>query len=249
MRLLVATWLCSCSMGCLLWSGERVPNLIGSGAKPTLAVRPRIELVLHHIHTLDGKDAGGTAADATYEAFEESLERVRGETPFLANAGIGIAEPEYVLDLQTEVAEHGKTGAIVTGATLFLYPGFPRSEVIVRAHLEDASGRLVGRYDASGELKGVMHLLLLPALPVTLLLAPGDELYDDTFRDVFLLVERDLGRHTAPQAGSAPGSRLQPRRRAPSGTSRRWPGRASSATSPSITTPPPTRTSPRTTRR
>lgn len=198
MRRLVATLLCSCSMGCLLWSGERVPNLIETGAKPALAMQPRIELVLHHIHTMDGKDAGGTATDATYKVFEESLERVRSETPFLANAGIGIAKPDYVLDLQTEVAEHGKTGAIITGATLFLYPGFPRSDVIVRAHLEDANGQLVGRYDASGELKGIMHLLLLPALPVTVFLAPGDELYDDTFRDVFLLLEKDLGRHAAP---------------------------------------------------
>jgi len=195
MRQLAMTLLCLSLTGCLFWSGERIPNLVETGAKPTLALQPRIELVLHHVHTMDGKDAGGMATDSTYKVFKESLERVRSETPFLANAGVGLAKPDFVLDLQTEVAEHGKTSAIVSGATLLLIPGFPRSDVIVRADLKDASGQIIGHYDASGQLKGIFHLLLLPALPVTLFLVPGEDLYDDTFRDVFLLLEKDLAKH------------------------------------------------------
>jgi len=97
-------------------------------------------MVLHHVHTIDSKDAGGVATDATYKVLKESLERVQKETPFLANSGIGIAKPDFVLDLDTEVAEHGKTGAIVSGATLMLIPAFPSSDVIVRGTLKDPNG-------------------------------------------------------------------------------------------------------------
>lgn len=163
---------CLLTTGCLLWSGKRIPNWIETGAKPTLASQPRIEMVLHHTHTMDGKDGGGMVTDASYKAFKESLERVQKETPFLANSGIGIAKPDFVLDMNTEIAEHGKTGAIVSGATLMLVPAFPSSDVVVRASLKDADG-------------------VMPFI------SPGEELYDDTFRDLFLLIESDLATHAS----------------------------------------------------
>ena len=192
MRPIALALLCAFSSGCLLWTGERIPNLVGTGAKPGISTQPRIEVVLHHVHTMDGKDAGGAATDASYKVFKESFERVRSETPFLAASGVGIVKPDYVLDLETEVAEHGKTGAIVSGATLMLIPAFPSSDVIIRGTLEDPAGNVIGHYDASGEMKGVIQLLLLPLFPVTLFTMPGKDLYDDTFRDIFLLVEKDL---------------------------------------------------------
>lgn len=181
--------------GCIIYQGDRQPNLVVGGYSPATASAPRIEVVLHHVHTMDGSDAGGTSTDLTYKEMKESFERVRGETPFLANAAIGTAKPEYVLDLDTEVAEHGKTSAIVTGATLMIIPGFFSSDVIVRASLKDADGESLGHYEAKGQLKMVVEILLLPALPIALFAAPGKELYDDTFKDVLLQLGPDLDKH------------------------------------------------------
>src|SRR5205823_7287977 len=95
--------------GCLLYRGDRQPNLIGTGARATAPDAPRIEVVLHHRHTIDGKDAGGQATELTFKQMKSSWERVQKETPFLANAGSGIAKADFVLDLDTEVADRKST--------------------------------------------------------------------------------------------------------------------------------------------
>ena len=53
--------------GCLLYRGDRRRNLVGSGARPTASDTPRIEVVLHHRHTMDGQDAGGQATEVTFK--------------------------------------------------------------------------------------------------------------------------------------------------------------------------------------
>ena len=181
--------------GCIIYQGDRQPNLVAGGFNPATSGAPRIEVVLHHVHTMDGSDAGGMATDLTYKEMKESFERVRGQTPFLANAAIGTAKPEYVLDLDTEVAEHGKTSAIVSGLSLMLIPGFTSSDVVVRASLKDPDGQTLGHYEAKGQIKMVVELLLLPALPVTAFMSPGKEVYDDTYKDVLLQVGPDLEKH------------------------------------------------------
>lgn len=181
--------------GCLIYPGDRQPNLVARHEAPSVTAAPRIEVVLHHQHTMDGSDAGGQATELTYKVVKESFERVRSQTPFLANAAMGTPKPEYVLDLETEVAEHGKTSAIVAGATLLLVPGFNSSDVIVRATLKDADGGTMGHWEAVGQVKMVVQLLLIVALPALPFTAPGDELYDDTFKDVFLQLGPDLETH------------------------------------------------------
>ncbi|TMA61931.1 MAG: hypothetical protein E6J68_15125 [Deltaproteobacteria bacterium] len=185
--------------GCLLYRGDRQPNLIGTGARATAPDAPRIEVVLHHRHTIDGKDAGGQATELTFKQMKSSWERVQKETPFLANAGSGIAKADFVLDLDTEVAEHGKVAAIVSGATLLLFPGFISSNVMVKATLKNPTGETLGTHEASGQVKGIFHLLFAPILPIVAITAPGKELYDDTFRDVLIQVAGDLGRSDAPR--------------------------------------------------
>lgn len=176
--------------GCLLYRGDRHPDLVGSGAKPTASGAPRIDVVLHHRHTMDGKDAGGQATEATLKSMREAWERVRQETPFLANAGSGVPKPDFVLDLETEVAEHGKVAAIVSGATLGLVPAFISSDVNVKGTLKNLLGETVATGEGAGQLKGVFHLLLLPILPIVPAIAPGKELFDDTFRDVLIQITR-----------------------------------------------------------
>jgi hypothetical protein len=183
--------------GCLLYRGERVPNLIATGARPTAADAPRIEVVLHHRHTMDGKDAGGQATENTFKSVKESWERVQKETAFLANAGRDVPKPDFVLDLDTEVAEHGKTGAIVSGATLGVIPSVFSSDVIVRAMLKDPAGATLGAHEASGQLKGVTHIIFAPILPIVIATAPGKDLFDDTFRDVLIQVGGDIDRSRA----------------------------------------------------
>ncbi len=140
--------------GCLLYRGDRQPNLIGTGARATAPDAPRIEVVLHHRHTIDGKDAGGQATELTFKQMKSSWERVQKETPFLANAGSGIAKADFVLDLDTEVAEHGKVAAIVSGATLLLFPGFISSNVM-EGDAQESDGR--DARDARGLRPGEGH--------------------------------------------------------------------------------------------
>jgi len=83
--------------GCLLYRGDRQPNLIATGARATAPDAPRIEVVLHHRHTIDGKDAGGQATELTFKQMKSSWERVQKETPFLANAGSGIAKADFTV--------------------------------------------------------------------------------------------------------------------------------------------------------
>src|SRR5436309_13461419 len=92
--------------GCLLYRGDRQPNLIGTGARATAPEAPRIEVVLHHRHTIDGKEAGGQATELTVKQRKRTWQRVQKETPYRANAGSGIATTDYVLELETEVAKH-----------------------------------------------------------------------------------------------------------------------------------------------
>ena len=182
---------------CILYRGDRRPNLVATGARPVLESAPRIEVVLRHRHTMDGQDAGSFATATSLKTIEKSFERVRQETPFLANAKSGASEPEYLLDLDTEVAEHGKVGAFISGLTMGVIPGFIASDVIVRASLCEPSGKPLAHSESSGQLKGIFDIIFLPALPIVAFTAPGDELVDDTFRDAMIQVALDLEKQLA----------------------------------------------------
>jgi len=178
--------------GCVAYMGDRTPNLVAKGYKPTLAKAPRIDVILHHRHTLDGEDSSGDIVDDTYKTMKKSFARVQKETPFLANAKQGNIKSDFVLDLDTEIAEHGEAQAIITGVSLLLIPGFFTSDVIVRGTLKTPDGKTISHREATGQLKLIIQLGLLPVLPALPFIVPGKELYDDTFRDVFIQMEQDL---------------------------------------------------------
>src|SRR2546422_488131 len=90
-----------------LYGNGCMMNMVGRGLKPDFPSAPRIKVVLTHQHTADGADSGSAATAATFKLVQASFERVRSATPFLANAGKDITAPDYVLNLDTEVAERG----------------------------------------------------------------------------------------------------------------------------------------------
>ena len=122
----------------------------------------------------------------------ESFERVRDETPYLKNASIGLAKPELVLELDTEVAEKGMVWAIIAGASLLVIPGFPSSDIIVDAKLMTPDKKVLASYSAHGDLKMIFHLIFLPLGFINFWTFPGDSIYDDTFRDIFIQLESDV---------------------------------------------------------
>jgi hypothetical protein len=179
-----------------MYAGDRTPNLIATGARADLAAAPRIEVILSHRHTMEGEPVS-SATDVTYRAMRGSFERVRQETTFLENAREGTPKPDFILDLDTAVDEHGKDSAFISGLTLMLIPAFISSDIVVDATLRTPDGETVSQHKASGEMKVIIHLLLFPVLPFLPLISPGDELVDDTFRDVLIPISRDLEEYLA----------------------------------------------------
>jgi hypothetical protein len=177
--------------GCLIYAGDRLPERVGDAATAAALPPPPIEVVLRHKHTMEGRDQG-LATDLSYGQIKKSFERVRQEIAFLAQASTGLSAPDFVLELDTEVAERGETSAMISGFTLLLVPGFAGSTLKVAATLRDIDGNLVGRHEASAEVRMITQLLLLPLLPIVPFVAPGDELYDDTFRGALIPLAEDL---------------------------------------------------------
>ena len=182
--------------GCLMYSGEKSPNLIETEPAPSLTAAPRIDVIMLHKHTMDGRSAGTGAEDATAAPFMQSFERIRDETPYLKNASVSLAKPELILELDTEVAEHGMVWAMITGATLFIVPGFPSSDVMVDAKLMTPNKEVLASYSAKRELKLIFHIIFLPLTPINFFTSPGDSLYDDTFRDIFIQLEADVKKYS-----------------------------------------------------
>jgi hypothetical protein len=179
---------CSSLCGCIMYEGRRSPDIVGRGAKVDVRSAPRIDVRIEHRHTMDGRIVG----DLSYRAIEDSFQRVRQEFPFLANTQLRKKNPEYVLVLKTQQAEYGEAMAKISGFTLTIFPALIHTQIIVAGDLERADGEEVGSYRAIGELRGVVQILLILALPALPFTAPGDELYDDTFRDFFLQLAPDL---------------------------------------------------------
>lgn len=169
--------------GCIMYEGRRSPDLVGRGGKAAeVRSTPRIDVRLEHRQTMDGRPYG----DLSYRKFESAFQRVRQEFPFLANAQLSKADPDYILTLRTEQAEFGETMAMVSGFTLTVVPAMIHSMIIVEGDLQRIDGEQVGTWRAVGEVKGIVQILLILALPALPFTAPGEELYDDTFRDFFL---------------------------------------------------------------
>lgn len=193
--------------GCIMYAGPRTPDLVGRGVRSTLSDAPPMEVILRHAHTMDGTEVGGQITEATTKEFAKAWEKVKPEFPFLAAAGVGVNDPRYVLELDSEIAEQGKVMAIVSGATLMLIPAPIHSDVIVRATLKTINGEAVGKYEARGSVRGAIQILLLPLLPVMPFVMPGKELYEDTMRDALIQVGQGL--ETLPAAAAsrpAPGA-------------------------------------------
>jgi hypothetical protein len=177
---------------CVLYPGARVPDLAGEQLAVELERAPRIEIVLQHRHTLDGREEPA-AVSASYEMVKSSLERVQEEFSFLDRAAMGMARPDLVLDVETEIAEKGRFNAILSGATLGVIPLFIRSDLVINGTLSTSTGEVLGRYRASAELRGVGQIVLLVAMPVLAFTnLSSEEFSDETFRNFFLQMGRDI---------------------------------------------------------
>jgi hypothetical protein len=128
----------------------------------------------------------------TYRAFQKSFDRVQSTIPFLANASFERENPDYILDLDTAVEEHGRGGAIVAGATLGIIPGFTSSDSVVRATLKTLEGEKLLTHESVFEVKAAFHILLVAMLPFFPFIAPGREIYDDPMRSSITAVAADF---------------------------------------------------------
>lgn len=196
--------------GCAAWQGPRTPDLVASQTEEALQPEPVIKLEFSHVHMMEG-DSGApfTGGGMSETAFRDSLERVSKDSPLMTHASLAPDEPvHYVLFLDTSINEHGQALAILGGLSFGLFPVIPSSDVGVTGVLYEAtSGERVGVYEAQGKLKVLLWLPLLPFTPVTLFLGPGYELYDDTYKDLFIQISRDLKDQPLPEAVEA--SRLE----------------------------------------
>jgi len=196
--------------GCVMTQGQRVPNLIADSQEAGIDPPPATKIVFTHAHNVEGKHY--SEHDRTSrKAFEKSLQRVMQTSPILRAASLSPTEPiEYILCLDTAVNEHGMISAFVSGATLMVVPMVISSDVIVQGTLyEAATAELIGTYDAQATLNVFGWLPLLPFLPATLALAPGDEMYDDTYSDVLIQVASELSGKPRPPAIAPERVRIQ----------------------------------------
>ncbi len=205
MRYLVclsAILLCS---GCLMRSGDRVPDLISRGAavKPQDGTPPAIKLVFTHEHQMEGDSRRGAPEGTTGRQFRAALDRVQKESRILSRASQNpYFDVQYLLFLDTLVNEHDQVWAFISGSSFFLIPVTMTSDYVVTGTLYEAySGEKLGVYEASVKHYTAIWLPLAALMPVTLFLQPGaEELYDDTFRDLFAQVELSLEGRPSPRA-------------------------------------------------
>jgi hypothetical protein len=193
------------SQGCLIWSGTSrlaEPTNPSSAQSPVPAV-PSLKVVLYHEHRMEGRTSGAGAIDMTYRQFQKAFDRAQTEIPFLANASFERQVPDYILDLDTTVDEHGKTSARVAGATFGIVPGFTSSDVVVRATLKTLEGERLFTHEAASEVKAAFHILLVPLLPFVPFIAPGRDSYDDPMRSAITAVAADFAASPPPPAGAS----------------------------------------------
>jgi len=178
--------------GCVLTFDGRTPNLIATQPMPVITVAPRIHVLRSHRHTIDGSDAATRVAEASREVMERSFERVRADIPFLGVAHRQVVDPELTLRLDTEIVEHDVDKFRMAAATFFVLPVQSSSDIVVRATLMDRDGQVLGKGYATGKVRSTMHPFILPFMPIWVWFMPGDELYDDTYRDALIPVAQSL---------------------------------------------------------
>ncbi len=187
------------SNSCLMWSGTsrlaepEHPSFTQSPVSPA----PSLKVILYHEHGMEGRTSGGGVTDMTYRQFRKSFDRVQPEIPFLVNASFDRENPDYILDIDTTVEEHGRTSAKVAGATLGIVPGFTSSDIVVRVTLKTLEGERLVTHEAASEVKSAFHLLLLPLLPLFPFIAPGREIYDDPMLSTITAVAADFAARQA----------------------------------------------------
>ncbi len=193
------------SHGCLMWSGtsRNAESAHLSSNQSPVSAAPSLKVVLYHEHRMDGRISFAGAIDATYHQFQKSFDRVQSTIPFLVNASFDCENPDYILDLETSVDEHGKTSATVAGATLGIVPGFTSSDVVVRATLKTLEGERLSTHEAASEIKVAFHLLLLPLFPLVPFIAPGRELYDDPMSSAITAVAAEFEARQPLSAGAS----------------------------------------------
>jgi hypothetical protein len=182
--------------GCLYYQGERVPKTppTAQEAGYLKAAAPRLELVLNHRSTIDGQPNGSGRSDRYYPAVWGALDRMRTGFPFLLNAGFQFPDPQYVLELDSEVDDSGGESAKISGLTLFLVPGFGATRFRVQARLKSLDGTVIAEREASATTNVVYQLFLFPLVPLNRYVSQDLTFYDDTFRDVLIPISDDIAK-------------------------------------------------------
>lgn len=183
--------------GCVLTFDGRTPNLIATQPMPAITVAPRMHVILSHRHIIDGSDAATPVTDASREVMERSFDRVQADILFLGAAHRQLSDPEFVLRFDTEIVEHDADKFRMAAATFFVLPVQSSSDIVVRATLMDRDGQVLGEGHATGAVRSTMHPSILPFLPIWVWFMPGDELYDDTYRDALIPVAQSLAAQLA----------------------------------------------------
>lgn len=186
--------------GCAMWQGKRTPDIPPNAKEPLVEPVPSIKVVFGHEHKMEG-DRREWAEGLSSREFTNSYERTAKESPVMRYAGNQLAPINYLLFLDTAINEHGQAMAIISGLSFMLFPVVLDSDVIVTGTLyEAATGREVGIYEGKGKVNVLVWLPLLPAAPITMILAPGKELYDDSFRAVYYQMAEALKGQPLPPA-------------------------------------------------
>jgi len=186
--------------GCVMWQGQRVPNLVQTTKEPATAPAA-IKVVLGHQHKME-RDRREWAEGLSNSVFVKGYDNAVKTSPVMKYASQSPTAPvSYVLFLDTAINEHGEAMAIISGLSLMLIPAVADSDIIVTGTLyEAATGKEVGVYDAKGKIETLIWLPLLPVTPFALFAAPGQKTYDDTFTDVFIQLANQLQNQPVPEA-------------------------------------------------
>jgi len=120
----------------------------------------------------------------------EELLKVAKEFPFLERANFDVSDAAYRIVVDTVQEDKGtETQAFLTGFTLFLLPMKSGATYELTGTVSRGSQKLK-TYQATGDFNMIFHLLFI--LPVTWRPGVIAATLDDTYRDLFLQIQRDL---------------------------------------------------------
>ena len=188
-------------VGCVAWQGPRTPNLVRTASEPAVNPPPVMWAIL-------GWDETVRLDEASRREFALSLNRTMRCSPVLQSSWWTVgptldqatAPVHYVLFLDVSSDTTAQFWMALDVFFGMIFPAKSTESVKVTGSLyEAATGKELGAYEAKAALNRLAWLPLLPALPFVLAFGPtSDELYDSTFKDIFIQVATELQHRDLP---------------------------------------------------